>query len=154
MRHERHLRSIYDDEKSFFKELLEKDSSISIHDRNLRALAIEMYKIYYEMAPTIMDEIFTLKNRDQYNVGDQTDFDISKVRSVNHGSESVRYLGAMIQETIPTDIKELYTNNKFDMAIKNGKQNLFHVDYVKSICKIQARQRLNHTFVALFVHIL
>ena len=70
MRHERHLRSIYDDEKSFFKELLEKDSSISIHDRNLRALAIEMYKIYYEMAPTIMDEIFTLKNRDQYNVGD------------------------------------------------------------------------------------
>ena len=124
MRHERHLRSIYDDEKSFFKELLEKDSSISIHDRNLRALAIEMYKIYYEMAPTIMDEIFTLKNRDQYNVGDQTDFDISKVRSVNHGSESVRYLGAMIQETIPTDITELYTTNKFDIAIKNGKQNL------------------------------
>ena len=69
MHHERHLRSIYDDEKSFFKELLEKDSSVSIHDRNLRALAIQMYKIYYGMAPTIMDEIFTLKNEDQYNLG-------------------------------------------------------------------------------------
>ena len=61
MRHERHLRSIYDDEKSFFKELLEKDSSVSIHNRNLRALAIEMYKIYYNKAPIIMDEIFTLR---------------------------------------------------------------------------------------------
>ena len=69
MRHERHLRSIYDDEKSFFKELLEKDSSVSIHNRNLRALAIEMYKIYYNKAPIIMDEIFTLKNQDQHSLG-------------------------------------------------------------------------------------
>ena len=69
MRHERHLRSIYDDEKSFFKELLEKDSSVSIHHRNLRALAIEMYKIYYNMAPIFMDEIFTLKNQDQHSLG-------------------------------------------------------------------------------------
>ena len=69
MRHERHLRSIYDDEKSFFKELLEKDSSVSIHNGNLRALAIEMYKIYYNMAPIIMDEIFTLKNQDQHSLG-------------------------------------------------------------------------------------
>ena len=44
MLHKRHLRSIYDDEKPFFKELLEIDSSVSIHDRNLRALAIEMHK--------------------------------------------------------------------------------------------------------------
>ena len=96
MLHKRRLRSIYDDEKSFFKELLEIDSSVSIHDRNLRALAIEMHKIYYGIAPTIMDEIFTLKNQDRHNLGNYTDFDILKVRSVHHGSESVRYLGPMI----------------------------------------------------------
>ena len=93
---ERHLRSIYDDEKSFFNELLEIDSSVSICDRNLRALAIEMHKIDYGIAPTIIDEIFTLKNQDRYNLGNYTDFGIPKVRSVNHGSESVRYLGSMI----------------------------------------------------------
>ena len=96
MLHKRHLPSIYDDGKSFFKELLEIDSSVSIHDRNLRALAIEMHKIYYGIAPTIMDEIFTLKNQDRHNLGNYTDFDIPKVRSVNNGSESVRYLGPMI----------------------------------------------------------
>ena len=45
------------------------DSPVSIHERNLRVLAIEMYKIYYGIAPTIMDEIFTLNNQDQYNLG-------------------------------------------------------------------------------------
>ena len=49
--------------------MIEIDSSVSIHDKNLRALAIEMYKIYYGIALTIRDEIFTLKNQDQYDLG-------------------------------------------------------------------------------------
>ena len=113
-----------------------------------------MYKIYYGIAPTIMDEIFTLNNQDQYNLGNQADFDVPKVRSVHHGSESVKYLGPKIQEIIPTYIKELFTNDKFNIAIKNGKQILFHVGYVKSICKIEARYRLQHMLAALFLHIL
>ena len=66
------MKDIFDQymiKKSFFKELLEIDSSVSIHDRNLGALAIEMYKIYHGIAPTIMDEILTLNNQDQYNLG-------------------------------------------------------------------------------------
>ena len=130
------------------------DSPVSIHERNLRVLAIEMYKIQYGIAPTIMDEIFTLNNQDQYNLGNQADFDVPKARSINHGSESVRYLGPKTQEIIPTFIKELSTNDKFNTAIKSGKQILFHIGYVKSICKMQARYRLQHMFVALLVHIL
>ena len=55
-----------------------------------------MHKIYYGIAPTIVDEIFTLKKQDRHNLGNYTDFDIPKVRSVNHGSKSVRYPGRMI----------------------------------------------------------
>ena len=44
--HERCLRLIYNDNRSSFEELLEIDSSVSVHDINLRALANEMYKIY------------------------------------------------------------------------------------------------------------
>ena len=79
-------------------------SSVSIRDRNLGALAIEMYKIQYGIAPTIMDEIFTLNNQDQYNLGNQTDFDVPKARSINHGSESVRYLGPKTEEINYTNI--------------------------------------------------
>ena len=78
---ERCLRLIYNDKKSSFEELLEIDSSVSIHDRNLRALSIEIYKIYHCISPTIMNEIFTLRHQNQYNLRNWTDFD---------GSESVR----------------------------------------------------------------
>ena len=57
--HERCLRLIYNDKKSSFEQLLEIDSFVSVHDRNVRALATEMYKIYHGNSPTIMNEIFT-----------------------------------------------------------------------------------------------
>ena len=56
--HERCLRLLYNEKKSSFHDLLEKDSSVSIHHRNLRALATEMYRIYNGMAPEIVTEIF------------------------------------------------------------------------------------------------
>ena len=39
------LRIIYNDKTSTLKELLEKHDSVSIHYRNIQALAIEMYKV-------------------------------------------------------------------------------------------------------------
>ena len=85
--YERCLRLIYNDKKSSFEELLEIDSYISVHDRNLRALATEMYKVYHSISPTIMNGIF------------------------------VRYLGSKIQEIIPTHAKELDIIDKFKIAI-------------------------------------
>ena len=87
--HERCLRLICNDIKYSFEELLEIDSSISVNDRNLRTRAIEMYKIYHSISPTIMSEIFILRHQNQYNLSNWTDFDVPKVRTANHGSESL-----------------------------------------------------------------
>ena len=43
--HERCLRIIYNDKVSTFEQLLGKDSSVSIHARNLCFLAVEMFKV-------------------------------------------------------------------------------------------------------------
>ena len=42
---ERGIRTIYNDKHPSFNELLEKDGSVSNHERNLQVLATEMYKL-------------------------------------------------------------------------------------------------------------
>ena len=43
--HERCLRIVYSDNQSTFEELLEKDNTVSVHQRNLQFLATELYKV-------------------------------------------------------------------------------------------------------------
>ena len=38
--HERSLRIVYKDYNSFFNDLLKKDKSVCIHDRNIQSLAV------------------------------------------------------------------------------------------------------------------
>ena len=49
-------------------ELLEKDNSVSIHYRNIQALAIDMFKVANGMSPVIMNEIFQLREESHYNL--------------------------------------------------------------------------------------
>ena len=61
MLHERCLRIIYNDKKSSFTELLNKDSSVSIHVRNIQKLAIKMCRFYKGLSPPLMINIFKLR---------------------------------------------------------------------------------------------
>ena len=60
--HEKCLRIIYHDKRSSFNALLEKDGSVSIHERNIKILATEMFKVSENLAPPQMHEIFKLKD--------------------------------------------------------------------------------------------
>ena len=94
--YERCLRLIYNDKRSSFENLLEKDNSVSIHHKNLQVLAIEMFKVYTKTSPEIMQEVFQVKEQGNYNLRNQADFVIPQVKSVNHGLESARFLGPKI----------------------------------------------------------
>ena len=54
--HERCLRLIYSDKKSSYENLLEKDNLVSIHHKNIQALAIEMFKVKHKLYPEITGE--------------------------------------------------------------------------------------------------
>ena len=58
---ERCLRIIYNDKQSSLKMLLEKDSSVSIHERNTQFLDTEMYKVSNGLSPPAVSNIFTQK---------------------------------------------------------------------------------------------
>ena len=59
--HERALRISYNDYESNFNQLLENDNSVTIHHRNIQALATEIYKTLTNLNPIFMKEIFSLK---------------------------------------------------------------------------------------------
>ena len=59
--HERALRIAYNDYVSNFDQLLENDNSVTIHHRNIQALATEIYKTLNDLNPLFMKEVFSLK---------------------------------------------------------------------------------------------
>ena len=65
--HERCLRIIYKGMVYTFEQLLEKDSSVPIHTKNLRFLAVEMFKVVKSLAPTIINDLFLLKETNNLN---------------------------------------------------------------------------------------
>ena len=104
--HERYLRLIYNDKRSSFEDLLEKDNSVSIHHKNLEALAIEMFRAHTKTSPEIMQEVFLVKKQgNYYNLQNQTDFVIPQVKSVKYSLESIWVLGPKIWESLPNDLK-------------------------------------------------
>ena len=73
--HERAHRTVYNDNVSTFEKILEKDNSVTIHVRDLRILATEMYKTKENLAAPIIHEIFEQRNI-EYNLCTQTDFQL------------------------------------------------------------------------------
>ena len=49
--HERALRLTHKDNQSSFKELLEKDHSVTVHHKNLQALVTEIFKAKNDLVP-------------------------------------------------------------------------------------------------------
>ena len=60
--HERALRIAYGDYESNFDAHLEKDSYISIHQRNIQTLATQVFKTKNDLNPSLMKYIFNSVN--------------------------------------------------------------------------------------------
>ena len=41
---------------------------VSIHDRNLRTLAVELFKVFKGLSPVIFAETFSVRQQSQYNM--------------------------------------------------------------------------------------
>ena len=115
--HERSLRITYSDNISTFEELLKKDNSVSIHQKNLQILATEMFKVYKSMSSSILNDIFVPKVSN-YNLRVNSYFESRKVTSVHHGIESLSFLVPKIWHLVPLDIKQSQNIKIFKDRIK------------------------------------
>ena len=116
--HGRCLRIIYNDKQSSFIKLLEKDNFVSIHQRNLQILAIEMFKVSNGLSPVLMNDIFKLRGEQTYNLRKLSQFYRPKVNSVYNGTESVSFLGPIIWDLVANYLKDIRNLAAFKKAIK------------------------------------
>ena len=116
--HERCLRIIYSDKQSSFEELLEKDGSVSIHQRNLQVLPTEMHKVRKGLSPAVITELFEHKEEHYYNPRNNAEFAIPAIRTVYHGFESISYFGPKIWNVLPDRLKNANSLETFKSEIK------------------------------------
>ena len=66
--HERALRSVYPDCSYNFDELLIKNGSFSIYDKNIPTLATKIYKFFHGLFPSIIKKICQVNTNTPYSV--------------------------------------------------------------------------------------
>ena len=120
---ERALRIVYKDYVSTFAQLLEKDSSVSIHIRNLQILATEIFKARNNLSPPIVQNIFRT-TEPAYSLRRDTIFESRRIQTQRYGIESLTNLGPKIWSQVPNEIKESASLAVFKNKIKNWRPKL------------------------------
>ena len=109
--HERALRIAYNDYTSDFESLLRNDNSVTIHQRNIQTLTLEIYKTMHDLNPVFMKELFCLKQHSYSSRSDKLSY--PNPRTVTYGLESFGYKATQLWGSIPNDIQNTEDINVF-----------------------------------------
>ena len=115
--HERALRMVYKDNISTFEQLLIKDNSMTIHQRNLQKLGTAMYKIKNEISPKPIQELFEY-HRNRYDLRNEKIWKTRNIRTTLYGAGSMTFQGPKIWGSIPDEIKASTSTLMFKQKIK------------------------------------
>ena len=102
---ERALRFAYDDSPYLgFDELLIKNKSLSIHQRNFQLLATEIFKVKNGVSTGLTKDIFHFVNK-YYDLQNNRILFRKRNRTVSYGAESLSSLAPRTCELIPPSLK-------------------------------------------------
>ena len=130
---ERALRVTYQDFKSTLLQLLQKDNSVTIHQRNLQVLATEIFKAKNDLLPENMNEMFELKEP-SYSLRSKGNYFVREnVITTLYGIQPIKYLAPKVWDLVPNQIKHCGSLTKFKHFIKSWHQVTVLVGYAKHI---------------------
>ena len=95
--HPRTLKVVYDDFNKSYDELIELNNDLSIHQRHLRYLPNEVFKLIMHLNPYFMWSYFEEKQM-PYNLRDGSKFVLPKTKSSHFGVNSLQFRGNFLME--------------------------------------------------------
>ena len=107
--YERALRIAYRDTESSFDEL--KDNSVSVRQRNLQLLMIEIYKTENSLNPSFMEDIFVERPNIPYDLRNNDGLLVPRANTTAHGIETIRYVGSRLWNTLPSETRVSHPRN-------------------------------------------
>ena len=99
-----------------FQELLAKDKSVSIHQKNLQFLATKIFKSKPGVSPELMNDIFHFVKR-PYNLRSDYTLERKRDHTIYHGSESLSSLAPKLWDLLPNSIKNSASLKEFKTKI-------------------------------------
>ena len=101
---ERALRLMYDDLTTPYTTLLQKHEHVAMHVKQLRTIAIEVFKSLNDLNPPFMKEHFEVKTL-HHNLRDNFKLSQPKFNTIKYGRNSFTYYGAHLWNLLPNDLK-------------------------------------------------
>ena len=100
------------------KDLLNQNTSVSIHQKNAQILATEIFKTKNGLNPLIVEAVLKFRNL-TYNFRNAEILNRNSVNSVRYGTATNTCLSAKIQKILLNDYKELTSLSILKCKIKN-----------------------------------
>ena len=100
-----------------FNELLSIDNEVSIHNKNMQTLLIEVYKNLNGLSPPIMLDLFTTRDN-IYNLRNFRDLYCEKKKTNRYGTETVTHKAGQLWELLSYDIKNSPTLIEYNCHVK------------------------------------
>ena len=115
--HEQSLKISYKDQKTSYHNLLETHNELTIHQRNLQVLMIEIYKIVHGVTPPIMKSLFEFRSN-EYNIRNFQVLSTDFRRTVNYGIETITCRAPSLWAKLPSEYKLAASLEEFKVKIK------------------------------------
>ena len=116
--HKRTLQIVYDVYDESYENLLNRSDDISIHQKHLRYLAIEVYKSLTKLNPGFMWNFFE-RNHIPYNLRRGDLLLLPPAKSTRYGVNSLAFWVGLLWNNLPPQVKEGQTLEEFKNKIKN-----------------------------------
>ena len=110
------LKIVYNSNESY-EELLLRNNEVSIHQKQLRILATEVFKSLADLNPDFMKSYFTIKEI-PYCLRNGNFLKIPSARSTRYGTNSILFRACLVWNKLPLSVKQSQSLIEFKSKIK------------------------------------